>query len=417
MDRILKKKRWTIKRIFGILLAGAIIVLGIYHFVWSDHTTKLNVENDRITIDIVREGPFQEYIPVIGSAVPQKTIYLDAIEGGRVEKIYLEAGSLVKKGQKILSLANTDLLLDIMNRETDFVQLSNDLRNARMQMEQNRLSLRSRLIELDYQINKVEKEYEREKILIQKQIIASKQFQNTQNEYGYLSKKRNITQQSYHQDTRLRKIQIRQIEASLKRMQANLQLVKRKLNDLLIRAPIGGRLTTLNAEIGESKTPGERLGQIDVLEGFKVRVAVDEHYIARINIGQKGEFTFDDQSYRLRIEKIYPEVTDGRFEIEMAFNGPQPEGIRRGQTLRIRLELGKLLPAVLLPRGGFYQQTGGRWIYVLNDTGRLAVKRNINLGRQNPEVFEVLAGLSPGEKVVTSCYDNYPEHIDKLLLQ
>ncbi len=246
--------------------------------------------------------------------------------------------------------------------------------------------------------------------------IAAEQFEETKTEYEYLCRKKDLAQRTYEQDSRFRKHQIKQIETSLERMAANLELARQKLEDLTIKAPFTGHLTSLSAEIGESKKRGERMGQIDILEGFKVRVPVDEHYIARINIGQKGEFTFDDKTYQITISKIYPEVTDGRFEIDMVFDGLRPDGITRGQTLHIRMELGNLSTAVLLPQGGFYQKSGGRWVYVIDNSGEFAVKRKINLGRQNPEAFEVLAGLQAGEKGITSSYDNYGDNIDKLIL-
>ena len=417
MDRKIKKKKLTPKRIFGIILASLFIVFCVKLIGFGDYSSKLNVKMERITVSTVREGPFQEYIPVIGTVVPKKTIYLDAIEGGSVEKVYIEAGSFVKKGEKILTLANTDLLLDIMNREAEFFQLTNDLRNARLIMEQNRLSLRSELLELDYQINKLKRTYDSEQVLIKNSIIPSQQYENTKSEYEYLCNKKDITLMTFEQDSLFRKNQIQQIENSLQRMDANLKIVKQKLEDLTIKAPITGHLTALNAEIGESKKRGERLGQIDVLEGFKILVPVDEHYIARTNIGQLGEFTFDEKKYQLSIAKIYPEVIDRRFEIDMVFNGHQPGGIRRGQTLHVRLELGNLSTATLLPQGGFYQKTGGQWVYLLDDSGEFAVKRKINLGRQNPEVYEVLSGLKPGEKVITSSYDNFGDNIDKLILK
>ncbi len=226
-----------------------------------------------------------------------------------------------------------------------------------------------------------------------------------------------MTKRTFEQDSRFRKYQIKQITASLERMEANLRMARQKLEELTIKAPVTGHLTSLNAETGESVERGERLGQIDILEGFKIRVPVDEHYIARINTGQNGEFTFNDKTYQITISKIYPEVTDGRFEIDMEFDRLQPEGITRGQTLQVRLELGNLSTAILVPQGGFYQKTGGQWVYLLDDTGTFAIKRKINLGRQNPEVFEVLAGLLPGEKVITSPYDNYGNNIDKLIFK
>ena len=417
MDRKIKKKKLTAKRIIGILFTVGFLAFCFYQFVLGDYSIKQNVQRGRITISTVKEGLFQEYIPVIGTVIPRKTIYLNAMEGGRIEKVYIEAGTFVKKGQSILTLANTDMLLDIMNREAECYQLNNDLRTTQLIMEQNQLDLRSRLLELDYRIKQSQRKYQREQILRNKEIIAAEQYEETKTEYEYLCRKKELTQRTYEQDSRFRKHQVKQIEASLDRIAANLKIAKQKLDDLTIKAPFTGHLTSLNAEIGESKKRGERMGQIDILDGFKIRVPVDEHYIARINTDQKGEFTFDGKNYQIAISKIYPEVTDGRFEIDMEFDGLQPDGITRGQTPHIRLELGNLSTAILLPQGGFYQKSGGRWVYVVDDPGEFAVKRKINLGRQNPEVFEVLFGLQPGEQVITSSYDNYGDNIDKLILK
>jgi len=417
MDRKIKKRKLAPKKIIGILIAAGFLGFCFYQFVFGDYSTKLNVKKERLTISMVRQGPFQEYIPVIGTVIPKKTIYLDAVEGGRVEKRYIEAGTFVKKGQHLLTLANTDLLLGIMNREAEFFQLNNDLRNAQLVMEQNQLDLQSKLLELDYKIKQLKRKYAREKTLSKKDIIPAEQYENTKTEYEYLCRKKELTRRTFEQDSRFRKNQIMQIKASLERMEANLNMARQKLAELTIKAPVAGHLTSLNAETGESKKRGERLGQIDVLDGFKIRVPVDEHYIARINTGQHGEFTFDEKTYHITISKIFPEVADGRFEIDMEFDGLQPEGITRGQTLHIRLELGNLSNAILLPQGGFHQKTGGRWVYLIDAAGEFAIKRKINIGRQNPEVFEVLNGLQPGERIITSSYDNYGDDIDKLILK
>ena len=417
MDRVIKKKKFTARRIAAILLAGGFLAFSFCQFVLGDNSTKLNVQKERVTISTVHQGPFQEYIPVIGTVIPKKTIYLDAVEGGRVEKRFIEAGTLVKKGQHLLTLANTDMLLGIMNREAEFFQLNNDLRNAQLVMEQNQLDLQSKLLELDYKIKQLKRKYAREKTLKKKDIIPAEQYENTKTDYVYLCRKKELTRRTFEQDSRFRKNQIMQIKASLERMEANLNMARQKLEELTIKALVAGHLTALNAETGESVKRGERLGQIDILEGFKIRVPVDEHYIARINTGQHGEFSFDGKTYQITISKIYPEVSDGRFEIDMEFDRLQPEGITRGQTLHVRLELGNLSTAILVPQGGFYQKTGGQWVYLIDDTGTFAIKRKINLGRQNPEVFEVLAGLLPGEKVITSSYDNYGNNIDKLILK
>lgn len=416
MDRKIEKKRWTPKKIAQISLLGLVIVVAGYSFILGDRSSKLNVDLERVSISTVRWGQFQEFIPVTGAIIPIKTIYLDAPEGGRVDSIYIEAGSYVNKGDRILKLVNTNLLLDIMYREAELFQQSNNLRNTRLAIEKNRLALRAQLMELDYQVKDMKRIYERDATLVEKELIAPHKFEEGRDKYEYLVNKRDLTLESHNQDSIFREIQIKQLESSLKRMQVNLEIVKRNMENLVIKAPVKGQLTSLNAELGESKGRGQRLGQIDVLDGFKVRINIDEHYITRINIGQEGEFTLAGKDYGLIIQKVYPEVINGRFQVDMIFQGEEPEGIRRGQTLRIRLELGDLSEAILLARGGFFQRTGGQWVYVLDNNEEFAIKREIRLGRQNPDVFEVIEGLEPGEQVITSSYDNYGD-IDKLILK
>jgi HlyD family secretion protein len=416
MDRPLKKKKWTPKRISLLSLAVVFLFLAFRFVVFGDHSSKLNVQADRITISTVHTGEFQEFITVTGTIIPIKTIYLDAMEGGRVETIFLEAGSYVNKGDSILKLSNTNLLLDIMYREAELFQQSNNLRTTRLLMEQNRLALQAELMELDYEVSDQERTCNTNNELKKKKLIPEQEYDTAKDKLDYLLNKRDLTLQSHQQDSIFRDTQIQQLEISLARMEANLKIVKENLENLIIRAPVSGQLTSLNAEIGESKNRGERLGQIDVLDGFKVRVNIDEYYITRINIGLRGEFTLNDRIYPLIIKKIYPEVLNGRFEVDLEFSDKEPEGLRRGQTLHIRLELGDLSQALLLDRGGFYQTTGGRWVYVLDPSGKVAIKRNVSLGRQNPEVFEIIGGLEEGERVITSSYDNYGDK-DKLILK
>lgn len=416
MDRQITKKKWPPKKIAAlsviVLICGAVL----YGLIFGDRSSKLNVDSERITVATVQRGQFQESIPVIGTVLPIKTIYLDAVEGGRVETRYIEAGTLVQQGDNILKLSNTNLLLDIMYREAQLFEQSNNLRNSRLLMEQNRLNLRRELSEINFSIKQQKRTFERNTELVKKNLISQEEYEQAKDEYEFLLERRELTLETQKQDSIFRQTQIEQLEASLERMQSNLQIAKQKLDDLVIRAPITGALTSLNAEIGESKAAGERLGQIDVLEGFKVRAAIDEHYLHRIEIGRSGTFDFAGNSYALTVKKIFPEVQSGRFEVDMEFDGQEPGGIRRGQTLHIRLELGDLSEAILLPRGGFYQSTGGQWVYILNESGDQATKRDIQLGRQNPEVYEVLEGLEPGERVITSSYDNFG-NIDKLILK
>jgi len=417
MDRVLEKKKFPPKKIAAYSAVGLFIVLVVYIFLSTVGESRLNVDMERITISTVYKGKFQEFIPIMGTVMPITTVYLESAEGGRVENIYMEAGNMVEKGEKILKLENTDLLLDIMHKEGQMFDFENNLRNTHLEMERNKLNLQSQLIEFDYQIKQAEIKYKRVIKLREKELISDEDFEKVKFDYEYYIKKREITIEKQKQDSLFRASQIKQLEQSLDRMHSNYEISKQKLENLTIRAPVSGQLTSLNAEvIGELKRPGERLGQIDVLSGFKVRAEIDEHYITRINLGLNGTFEFADKKYRLIVKKVYPEVVEGRFSVDMLFTDEQPEGIRQGQTLRIKLELGKLSEAILLPRGGFYDKTGGQWVYVVDESGDFATKKSIRIGRYNPEAFEILGALEPGDKVITSSYDNFGD-IDKLILK
>jgi HlyD family secretion protein len=416
MDRKIEKKKWPPKKIAWVASIVIFVFLVVYFLGFKLTKSTLNVRTERITISAVERGPFQEYIPVMGNVLPIYQHYLDAAEGGRVEEIYLEAGTFVEKGDRILKLANTNLLLDIMWREAELFQQSNNLRNTRLSMEQYRLQLSQQLAEIENQLQQQKRTYERYQELIKDDLISKHEFELARDQYEFLIKKKELTIESQKNDLEFRQSQIDALEASLQRMQDNLIIVKQKQENLTIRAPVSGHLTALDAELGEAKSQGQRLGQIDVLEGFKVRAGIDEHYIARVEKGRTGEFDFAGNSYQLIVKTIYPEVRDNRFEVDLEFVGQEPQGITRGQTLHIRLELGDISEAVLLARGGFYQTTGGNWAYVVDESGSLATKRRIRLGRQNPQVYEVLAGLEPGEKVITSSYENFG-NMERLVLK
>ena len=408
MDRVIERKKWPMKRVIKYGGGAAFLLLVIYLMVFQTDGASLRVERERLTISTVTHGPFQEFIPVMGEAMPINTVYLDAVEGGRVEKIYVEAGTMIKAGDPILKLSNTDLLLDVMFREAEFFQQSNNLRNTRLSMEQQRLALRQEMAQVDYELLNKKKQFARYESLFEDQLISKEEYESTKDEYDYLVRKRDLTKESMEKDIAFREQQIVQLEQNLSRMRENLEVTQNKLESLVIRAPVSGQLTSLRAEvIGESKQPGERMGQIDVLDGFKVRARIDEHYINRVEIDREGLFTISGKEYTLRVKKIYPEVTDGRFEVDLVFDGDVPENLRNGQTLHIRLALGDLTEATLLPRGGFYQTTGGNWVFVVDESGDFAVRRPVKLGRWNTDVYEVLEGLEPGDRVVTSSYDGY----------
>lgn len=416
MDRKIKKKKWPPKRIAG--LAAVVIFIGvvIYVFLFKFSKSTLNVKKERITISTVTEGPFQEFIPIIGNVLPIDTVFIDADEGGRVENIFVRAGTIVEKGDPILELANTDLLLTIMWREAELFQQTDNLRRTRLSLEQYHLQLNQELAQIDNLLLQQQRTYERYKELRKDSLISEHEYELAKDQYEYLVKRKELTVESQRNEMKFRTTQIDALVAQLKRMESNLEVAKEKLGNLTIRARVNGHLTSLDVELGQSKAPGQRLGQIDVLSGFRVRASIDQHYITRVEVGRTGQFPYADHSYKLVIKKIYPEVRDGRFDVDMEFTEKEPEGIRRGLTLHIRLELGDISEALLLAKGGFYSSTGGNWVYVLDDSESIATKRSIRLNRQNTEVYEVLSGLSPGEKVITSSYESFGK-MERLVLQ
>ena len=414
MDRRIEKKRFTPRRMALGGLAAAVIAFGAYALL-SVNPSSLNVEAEKLTTAPVTYGPFLEYIVEQGAVMPLKTFYLDAVEGGRVEEVYVEQGTHVDVGTPILRLSNATLQLSVMQREADLFREVNRLRETRVTMEQRRLEMRSQLVELDYELRKAEREYERQDALLAADLASRKEYDEAKDNLEYLTRKRDVTVETLRQDSLFQTIQIRQLEDSIDQLRLNLDMVKQNEENLTLRAPITGLLSSLIAEVGESKPGGDRLGQIDVEDQFKVRAAIDEHYIARIRSGQAGSFDFAGGTYDLVISRVYPEVIEGQFEADMEFPEGMPDGLRRGQTLQVRIALGELADAMQVPRGGFYQKTGGRWIYVLDPTGEYAVRRDIRLGRQNSQYFEVLEGLEEGETVITSMYDNFGE-MERLVL-
>jgi HlyD family secretion protein len=410
MDKQIKKKFWTLKRI-SLSIAGALFLgLVTYGLLFADHRSKLRVDNEKLSIATVAKGAFQEFIPVSGTVLPNHTIYLDAIEGGIIKAINKESGELVEKGDTIMVLVNSNLQLNVMNREAQLYEQINNLRNTRLLLEQNSMTLQAQLTEINYRLQTLKPKYERQKALYEQDLVALQDFEEIREEYEYNLKRKALTYSSYKQDSILKIIQLSQLNDSEERMWKSLKAVNKILDNLNIQAPASGQLSTPELEIGQSLASGERLGQVDVLDSYKVRVAINELYLPRINKGQQGTFQFAGNVYVLAISKIYPTINGGRFEVDMQFAGQEPEGIKRGQSLRIRLELGNSAQALLLPTGGFYKETGGNWVFLVDESGDHAVKRNIRLGRKNPEYFEVLKGLKPGERVITSSYENFGDN-------
>jgi HlyD family secretion protein len=416
VDRVLEKKPLYKQNRFWVYVAGGTAFLTLIFFIASDTGSKLNVDAEKITISTVAEGDFQEFIPVSGTLLPRTTFYLDAILGGTVEKKFVEEGVMLKKGDKILQLSNTNVQLNALQQETFTYQQINDSRNTRLQIEQNSNALQNALVSANYSLINSKEIYDRQKTLREKNLISQQDYEQAENNYHMALSQQKIAYQSFVADSILKQTQLAQIAASIDRLQKNLELIRENIDNLTLRAPISGQLTSLNAETGQAKNPGDELGQIDALDGFKVRADIDEFYIARITKGLHGSADIDGKTYDLVVTKVYAEVTNGKFQVDMDFSGTMPSGLRRGQTLQIRLQLSEQTKALLLPRGGFYQKTGGQWVFVLDGSGHTATKRPITLGRQNPDYFEVLSGLKPGDKVVTSSYDNFGD-VDKLVIK
>ena len=407
VDRIREKKFWNKKRIWTISGIAGIIILILASFYFTSGKSKLNVEAERITISEVTQGPFQEFIPVNGVVLPITTIYLDALEGGRVEEKFVEDGAVMKKGEPILRLSNTDLELSLVQQETSVYNLLTQMQISQNAARQNTISKLNQMTDVESTLKETKRIYELNKKLYEQKAIGSQEFKKAENDYNYQLQKKKLTEQILKQDSASVKLELDQAKQSYSRTQDALQLMRKKVGDLIVRSPVDGQLTSLDAEIGQNKPKGERLGQIDVLSGFKVRVDIDEHYISRIYTGLKGNFDFANKNYKLVIKKVYTQVTNGRFQVDMEFETEVPQGIRRGQTLQIRLTLSDEKQAVMVPKGGFYQQTGGNWIFKVSEGGTKAYKVDIQLGNQNPDFYEVLQGLKPGDKVVTSSYENY----------
>ncbi|REG82526.1 efflux RND transporter periplasmic adaptor subunit [Algoriphagus antarcticus] len=406
MDRKLAKKTWTPKRIAWIV-GGVVLVAGIiYQIGYADHRSTMNVEKDRLSIATVSKGEFTDYILVSGQIEPAQTFFLDAVEGGMVAQIVRESGAIVEVGDTILIMANSNLQLDVMQRETMLYEQINNLRQTRLFLDQNDLVQLGQLAEIDYQISLLAPQYQRFKELHTKKLVSDREFEEVKEQYEYNLKRKELTYKSYKSDSMARSYQLTQLRQSEGRMNASLNGVGQILNNLVIKAPIAGQLAMEQIEVGQAINSGERYGQIDVQDEFKVRVPIDELYLPRIGQGLKGKFTLSGVDHELEITKIYPTITNGRFEVDMTFTGESPQGIRRGQSVRIRLQLSDSEQSLLLPTGGFFKDTGGNWVFVINADGN-AEKRNIRLGNKNPEYYEVLEGLVEGEKVIISGYENF----------
>jgi HlyD family secretion protein len=409
VDIVRPKKKWSTKRLMTIAGILALILLIAGSFYFTSGKNRLNVDLERITVSEITKAPFQESIPQNGTVLPLTTIYLVTTDGGVVEQRFVEDGAIMKKGDPILKLANTDLELNMSNAATSVSTMLANMQLADVNAEQNSVQKLTGMADVESQFIEAERIYHLDQKLYAQKAIGSQEMATATNNYNYYKQKKDLQQEILRQDTISRAQQSNQEKESLVRARTSLDIVQKKVKGLVIVAPRDGQLTSLDAEIGQSKKQGDPLGQLDVLDGFKVRLSdVDEHYINRVFTGQTGTFNLGtDTTYKLKIVKVYTQVTNGRFMVDMNFVGKIPKGLRKGQTLQITLALSDETTAVLVPKGGFYQQTGGNWIFKVSDDGRVAYRVDIQLGRQNTDYYEVLSGLKPGDKVVTSSYENY----------
>jgi HlyD family secretion protein len=414
MDRIVEKKMSNSRKI-GFLVIGILFIAFAW---WLTDTLlggrSLSVDSQRIAVSMVTVGTFEDYIPLRGRLMPRSTVYLDAIEGGRVEKVPVEDGVEVAAGDLIAVLSNTNLQLAVLGREAEVTEQLNFMRTIELQLEQNRLSHKRNLVEIDYQIVRLTRKIERQLGLAQKNLVSQASIEELEDELKYYRDRREVTLESQATDARLQGQQLKQLRTAGEQLQSSLGFAHKNLDDLNVRAPIAGKLSGFNIEVGQSIERGGRLGQIDDPDGFKLNVRIDEYYLGRVDLQQEATAEHSKQSFDLEVAKIYPQVKDGQFEVDMAFS-EQPVGLRRGQTLQLRLTLGDNSGALLIPNGSFYQETGGNWVFVVSPDGTEAVKRPVRLGRRNVDFIEVLDGLEAGEKVVTSPYTSYVG-MDRLML-
>jgi HlyD family secretion protein len=382
----------------------------------TDHSTSYTLDGQRIRTAVVETGVYEDFIPLRAAVEPERTVFLDAIEGGRVEAVFVEEGAFVTEGEPLLELSNTSLQLDVIAREAEVSEQLNNLRNTELAIEQNRLRLKGELIEIDYQVLRLERLVERFEELEGNQFVSKREYEDAVDELDYWRKRRVVTRESQAQDERIRLAQIEQLRASVDQLEKNLTLARANLENLLVRAPRDGQLTSFDAEIGESKARGERLGQIDDVDRFKTVALVNEFYLNRVRVGQRAELEKDGRIYQLEVSKVYPEVEAAQFEVDLRFVDDAPPDIRRGQTLQMRLVLGDTADeATLLANGAFFNDTGGAWVFVLSPDRTIATRRNVELGRRNPNQIEVIAGLIPGDEVITSSYSNFMT-VDRLLI-
>jgi HlyD family secretion protein len=408
MDRVVERRGIPLK--YKIAAGVAALVLAVALFLWfAPSGGSQTIASSRLTISEVRKGTFDDFIPLRARVTPLLTVYIDAVEGGRVEKMLVEDGATVAKGQMIAVLSNAELQLSTLARQTEVEQQINNMRSQELALAQTQLSNERAVLEADTALRKAQRQYEREKPLAERGYVTAKQFADTSDEYQYQQRRLAALRRSQSTDQRLQGSQLTQQQQAAQSMQSGLQIARENLDALNLRAPVAGQLSGFSVQVGQSLQRGERVGQIDSPGRNKLIAGVDEFYLGRVQIGQKAVIEINGKSFATRVSKIYPQVQNGQFQVDLLFVGDEPGDLQRGQTLQAKLTLGDPAPARLLPNGAFYNETGGAWVFVVSPDGRSAVKRNVRLGRRNTDSIEVLDGLDPGERVITSPYTGFAD--------
>lgn len=416
MDKKIEKKKFSTISIVTGFAALLIAVVTIYNFTFLDSRSQTTVDKERLFIHEVTEDLFQEYTEVSGAVQPIQTTILDAIEGGVVQQVYLESGEFVEPGDTIVVLSNSNLQLSVMQQEAGLYDQINNVRNSRLNHEQNHLRLQEELASAETQLDLLIPRFERDSLLYQDGLISQQDFEQTRQSYRFQQRRYNLNYESFRKDSLQMENQIAQLDNSEERMWQSLNGVQKILENLVVTAPIGGQLSTIELNRGQSINQGEQLGQIDQLDGYKIRANIDEFYLNRVQNGLQGSFEYAGNRHQVVVTRLFPVINEGRFKVDMEFTGEVPDRLRRGQSVRVRLELGSQSTAKLLTRGPFYEQTGGNWIFLINEEETRAYRQPIRLGRGNTDFFEVLEGLNPGDKVITSGYDTF-ENYDVLNLK
>jgi len=416
MDKKIEKKKASPIRIAGYILIVGIVLFILYDYFGTDKGSSVVVDRERVMISEVTEGVFQEFVDVSGTVQPIETTYLDAVEGGVVQQVFAESGEIVEAGDTIVVLTNSSLQLSVLQQEAGIYDQINNVRNSRLNLEQNHLSLQKELSDSKTRLELAKSAHQRDSVLYTRELISLQEYEESELEHAFQKSRFDLNYESFRRDSVQMDQQLSQLNQSEQRMWRSLDGVQQILDNLIVTAPISGQLSTMELDPGLSIQQGERIGQIDQLDGFKVRAGIDEFYLARVAPGQSGSFEFAGDIYNVVVERVYPVIQDGQFQVDFQFAEEIPQTLRRGQSVRIRLELGDSGNALLLPRGTFFQQTGGNWVFVVDEEDNRAVKNAIRLGRSNRDFFEVIEGLEPGQNVITSSYDAF-QQADVLILE